>query len=79
MTVVSTKEFNSNQEKYFEMALTDHIIIKRGDDMFIVQNYLPDNEPYKIFDPDEDFYRSISMEELRASAHEHIDKLFSNQ
>ena len=36
-------------------------------------------EPDMIFEPDEDFYRSISMEELRKSAHEHIHKLFAKK
>ena len=35
MTVVSTKEFNSNQEKYFDMALNDHVYIQRGNGLFI--------------------------------------------
>jgi len=65
MTIVSTKEFNTNQEKYFDIALNDHVIIKRGDNMLIVHNYVPYDEPDIIFEPDEDFYRSIPMEEVR--------------
>jgi hypothetical protein len=79
MTVVSTKEFNTDQEKYFDMALNDHVIIKRGDNMFIVHHFVPDEEPDMIFEPDDDFYRSITMEELRTSAHEHIHQLFARQ
>ena len=36
-------------------------------------------EPDMIFEPDEDFYNSISMEELRESAYEHIHKLFAKK
>ena len=43
------------------MALNDHVIIKRGEQMLIVQNYVPEHEPDMIFEPDDDFYRSISM------------------
>ena len=36
MTVVSTKEFNTNQKRYFELAKKENICIKRGKNMFIV-------------------------------------------
>ena len=36
MTVVSSKEFSINQEKYFDLALNEQIFIQRGDYMFIV-------------------------------------------
>ena len=79
MTVVSTKEFITNQERYFDMALNDHVVIQRGENMFIVQHFIPNGGMDEIFEPDDDFYRSITMDELRASAHEHIHKLFANQ
>ena len=68
MTVVSTKEFNTNQDKYFDMALDEEICIKKGDNMFIVQNFTPNDEPDVICEPDEDFYKSITMEEFRKRA-----------
>ena len=79
MTVVSTKEFNTNQNKYFDMALDEEVCIKRGDNMFIVQNYVSNDEPDVICEPDDDFYRSITIDELRESAHNHIRKLFANK
>ena len=79
MTVVSTNEFNSNQEKYFDIALSDRVVIQRGDSMFIVHSFAPHSETDEIFEPDEDFYRSITIEELRASAHEHVHQLFANR
>ena len=72
MTVVSTKEFNANQEMYFDLAESDPVIIQRGDNLFIVQSFVQNNEPDEIFEPDDDFYNSITMDELRESAHEHI-------
>jgi hypothetical protein len=33
-------------------------------------------EPDMIFEPDEDFYNSISMEEVRGRLHKVIDKLY---
>ena len=72
MTIVSTKEFNTDQEKYFDIALKDHVIVYRGDNKFIIQNFVPDNELYEIFKPDDDFYRSIPIEEVRDSIVEYI-------
>jgi hypothetical protein len=77
MTVVSTKEFNTHQEKYFDMAENDHVIIKRGDNMLIVHNYVPDNEPDIVFKPDDDFYRSIPLEEVRDKVVNYIHQKFS--
>jgi len=75
MTVVSSKDFNVNQEKYLELALNEEIIIKSGDNMFIVHNIEPD----EIFEPDEDFYRSISMEELRKGVLEDVHQWYKEK
>ena len=79
MTIVSTKEFNTNQDKYFDMALNDHVYIKRGDCMFIVSKVNGVDETDIIFDPDEDFYNSITMEEVRDRLHKVIDRLYAKQ
>ena len=34
MTVVSSKEFVSNDDKYFEMAVNEELCIKRGNNLF---------------------------------------------
>jgi len=77
MTIVSSKEFIANEEKYFNMALNNELIIQKGDNMFIVQNYIPNGEPDMIFEPDEDFYRSISADELLVGIYEDLDKFFA--
>jgi len=74
MNIVSTKEFNANQEKYFDMALQGRVIIQRGQNMFVIQSIISNNEPDKIFDPDDDFYRSIPLEEVRDSIVGYIRK-----
>jgi len=79
MTVVSTKEFNTNQDKYFDLALDEEVFIKRGDNMFIVQNYVSNDEPDVICEPDDDFYSSITMEEVRDSLHKTLDKLYAKK
>jgi len=76
MTVVSTKEFTRNQDKYFDMALADHVIIQREDHLFIVQNYIPNDEPDEIFEPDDDFYKSITMDEFLLNAKEDLRGIF---
>jgi len=40
MTVVSAKEFVTNQKKYFDLALNGQVMIKRGNNLFVVQNFV---------------------------------------
>ena len=62
MTVVSSKEFASNQDKYFDLAFSNEHI---HEDI--------------IFQPDDDFYRSITMEEVRDKLHKVLDKLYADR
>lgn len=66
MTVVSTKEFNANQDKYFEMAL-DEI-----DDMNI---YHKAGVYEEVLEPDEDFRNAISGDEFKKRALEIVEKV----
>jgi hypothetical protein len=72
MTVVSTKEFNINQEKYLDLAVKEQVYIQREDCMFIVSR-----SPEKYKEPDEDLRRAVSMEVVRERLHKHVDKLFT--
>jgi hypothetical protein len=36
MTIVSSKEFKTNQDKYFDMALNEQVYIKKGNNMFLL-------------------------------------------
>ena len=74
MTVVSSKEFETNTRKH----LNERLYIQIGKNRLFVQNE-EQKEPNMIFEPDDDFYESISMEELRTSAHAHIEKLFTGR
>jgi hypothetical protein len=40
MTVVSSKEFVSNEDKYFDMALDEQVIVRKGNNMFVVQSFV---------------------------------------
>jgi len=68
MTVVSTKEFNTNQDKYFDMALNEDICIKKGNSMFhlIYENQYPEQP---ILKPDADLRNAITADELIKRIH----------
>ena len=82
MTVVSSKEFAGNQKKYFNMAIDDHVVIKRGKNMFHLI-YAPVNESnipeQPVLEPDDDLRRAITMDELRERTYEVIDKFFEGR
>ena len=108
MTVISSKEFAANQQKYFDWARERREVcfsVREGNSTFTVsiandkgQKYLePDDdvrnfitvedilkastdyadmqEEPMIFEPDEDFYRSISAEEFRGRLIEVVKKI----
>ncbi|MCL2040508.1 MAG: hypothetical protein FWG84_00520 [Bacteroidales bacterium] len=77
MTVVSSREFVTEQDRYFDMAMNEQVFVQRGDNMFVFACTNGYAEPDMIFEPDEDFYRSISMEEVREKLHKVIDKLYA--
>ena len=63
MVIVSTKEFKSNQSKYFDMAVDSEVCIKDDKYMFHLTGNII--EPDIIFEPDDDFYNSIPFEEVK--------------
>ena len=85
MTVVSSKEFTANQEKYFDMALDEQVFIQKGDNVFLLiyqniddMNVYHDASVYEeVLEPDDDFRSAITMDELRGKVHDLIDRLYS--
>ena len=77
MIIISSQEFATNQNKYFDMAMEEEVFVQRGDNMFLFTRTNKYEEPDMIFEPDEDFYRSITIDELREKTHEFIHKLFT--
>jgi hypothetical protein len=74
MTVVSTKEFNTYQEKYFDMAVNGNVCIKRGEHIFYL-SYAPIDAPYpeqEILEPDDDLLNAIPMTEVRDKVLDYI-------
>ena len=87
MTVVSTKEFNTNQDKYFDMALDEQVFIQKGDNMFFLlyknvddMNLFHDTSVYEeILEPDDDLRRAITAEELLERIHKDIHRKFASR
>ena len=82
MLVISTSEFAIDQNKYFDMAMKEQVFVQRGNKMFHLVCTNNDDLSIKesvCYEPDEDFYRSISMDELRKRTHEFVHNLFTNQ
>jgi len=75
MTVVSSKEFMTNEDKYFEIALKERVFIKKGSNMFIVTSV--SNEESE--EEDDDFADYLIAKERendeKISADEFIDFL----
>ena len=78
MTVVSSKEFMSDENKYFDMAMTEEIFVKRENMLFVVTR-VDENRPKKRLKPDDDLRRAITMDEFRKRVHEDIDIIFANK
>jgi len=82
MTVVSSKEFVTNQDRYFAMAIDEEVCIKRGEKMFHLMPRFIDGTNVKervYYDPDEDFYNSITMDELLIGVKEDLQEMFMNK
>jgi len=85
MTVVSSREFASNQSKYYNLAVNSDIFIKRDKNTFGLMHKSEENTPVKkrvYYEPDEDFYRSVSAEEFRkelAISMAEIDKIYAEK
>ena len=84
MTVVSSKEFVANQKKYFDLAVNEDVFIKRGKYEFRLLCTTINKPVDEIIyhEPDEDFYRSISMDEFKKRALaivEKVDKMYAKK
>ena len=79
MTVVSSKEFATDQDKFFELALNEQVFVKNGENMFIFTRLNKNHHDDIIYQPDDDFYRSVTMEEVRDRLHNTLDKLYAKK
>jgi len=75
MTVVSTKEFNTDQDKYFSLAMKEQLYIRKGENVFMI--CIANDKINKHKKPDDDFRRAITAEKLLEGIYEDIDKKFT--
>ena len=73
MPVISSKEFITNQKKYFDMAMDTDVFIKKGKKMFVFSNA---NEPDEFLEPDDDFRRALSATEFKERAREVVKNAY---
>ncbi len=64
MQIVSSAEFATHQDKYFNLAIEQDVYIERDKKRFHLL-YEPIVEEQPILEPDEDFYSAITAEELK--------------
>ncbi len=74
MQIVSSTQFATHQDN--DMAIDHDICVKRGQNMFQI-TYQPIVEDPIYFEPDEDFNRSITAEQLLEGVHEDIRRKFA--
>ena len=80
MTVVSSREFNTNQKKYFDMAVNGDVCIKNDKYMFhLICQPVDMIDEQVTLQPDDDFYRAITKDELLKGIYEDIAKRFAKK
>ena len=86
MTIVNSKEFATNQDKYFDMAFDEQVYIKKDNRMFLLvyQNAVDANNYHKasiyneVLEPDDDLRSAITGDELLERIYADIDKKFTS-
>ena len=79
MTLVSSNEFAVNQQRYLNLARKEDVCIKNDEEGMYHLLYTPAEKQYPpqpIFEPDEDFYRSITMDEFLIRVKEDLREIF---
>ena len=78
MTLVSSKEFSVNQDRYFDLAKNEDVFIKRNENRYrlVYEMQQPEQE---ILEPDDDLRRAITAEELKKRMHVSIRKFFADK
>ena len=80
MIVVSTKEFNTDQEKYFDMAMSSDVYIKRDKYMFhLISKPVEMVDEQIALQPDDDLCRAITKDELLKGIYEDIAGIFAKK
>jgi len=78
MTTISSKEFATHQDRYFDMAINDDVRIKRRRNMFRLV-YEPIVEQQAVLEPDDDLRSAITGDELMERMRVSIHKFFADK
>ena len=80
MTIVSSREFTANQDKYFNMAVNEDVYIRDKQYMFHLMCHPFDAVDAQVaLQPDDDFRRAITKDELLKGIYEDISKRFAKE
>jgi len=78
MTVVSSKEFAINEDKYFDLAMNEQVFVHRDNMMFIVSR-ANENKKKKRLKPDDDLRRAISMDDFLEKMKKNIHQFYKSK
>ena len=74
MQVVSSTEFATHHQKYLDLARREQLLVNDGRYTFEI-TYQPMVEEPIYFEPDEDFHRSLTMDEFKTKALEMVERV----
>ena len=78
MTVVSSKEFAVNEDKYFDLAMNEQVFVQRNNMMFMV-SLANENKKKKRLKPDDDLRRAITGDQLLERVYVSLDNFFDEK
>ena len=81
MTLVTSKEFIADEDKYFDLALNGGVCIQRGDFMFhlVSAPFEKQYPPQPFLEPDDDLRRAISIDEFLVGVKDDLREIFRNK
>ena len=81
MTVISSKEFATKPTRYYNLALNEKVIIKRGKNIFHLTctNGYHTNGYDTLLEPDEDLRRAITGDEVKKKMRVAIHNFFESK
>ncbi len=78
MKTISSSEFTAHPERYLDMASHQEVRIKKGRKTYHLTCEASDDEQL-VLQPDDDFHRAITAEELKKRMHVSIHKFFEDK
>ncbi len=77
MRTITNSEFAAHPEMYLDMAREQDVRVKKGHETFRLVYETPDEQP--LLEPDDDFRRAISFDELKERMSVSIHKFFADK